>query len=170
MNDTTETTTEVTDFRGRFTDVDKLVRFAQAGKSTLTLKSTKTEKRFTYRITESEDGRKFFVALLNGPDNENDYQYLGFLDWGKYVHGSKSKVSKTAASVVAFTWAWNHFAKGRIPEGLEVWHEGRCGRCNHKLTVPESIETGFGPECSQIMGLVRKAKPRPSVLKDGLGG
>lgn len=31
---------------------------------------------------------------------------------------------------------------------LQVWHEGRCGRCGRKLTVPSSIETGLGPECA----------------------
>ena len=32
---------------------------------------------------------------------------------------------------------------------LEVWHEGRCGRCNRALTVPESIASGIGPECAK---------------------
>jgi len=32
---------------------------------------------------------------------------------------------------------------------LEIWHEGRCGRCNRKLTVPASIALGIGPECGQ---------------------
>lgn len=35
-----------------------------------------------------------------------------------------------------------------LPE-CEVWHEGRCGRCGRKLTVPESIETGIGPDCAK---------------------
>jgi len=28
-----------------------------------------------------------------------------------------------------------------------VFHEGACGRCGRTLTVPESIASGFGPEC-----------------------
>ena len=31
------------------------------------------------------------------------------------------------------------------------WHEGRCGRCGRKLTVPESIEAGYGPECINLV-------------------
>jgi hypothetical protein len=31
-----------------------------------------------------------------------------------------------------------------------VWHEGSCARCGKKLTVPESIESGFGPECVKL--------------------
>jgi hypothetical protein len=30
-------------------------------------------------------------------------------------------------------------------------HEGKCGRCGRLLTVPSSIESGIGPECSKIM-------------------
>lgn len=48
-----------------------------------------------------------------------------------------------------FAWLWaTRLSTGReLPEQVEVWHEGRCGRCGRRLTVPESISTGFGPEC-----------------------
>jgi hypothetical protein len=32
---------------------------------------------------------------------------------------------------------------------FEVWHEGKCGKCGRALTVPSSILTGIGPECSK---------------------
>jgi hypothetical protein len=35
--------------------------------------------------------------------------------------------------------------------GWKVHHEGRCGRCGRTLTVPESIESGIGPECAKKM-------------------
>ncbi len=34
-----------------------------------------------------------------------------------------------------------------MPEQLEVWHEGCCGKCGRKLTDAESIARGIGPEC-----------------------
>ena len=33
-------------------------------------------------------------------------------------------------------------------ETVQVWHEGRCGKCGRKLTVPESLTSGLGPECA----------------------
>ena len=36
---------------------------------------------------------------------------------------------------------------------FEFRHEGRCGRCGRALTVPESIDTGFGPHCAAEMGV-----------------
>ena len=41
----------------------------------------------------------------------------------------------------AFSWAWSHLVGEVLPnEQLEIWHEGRCARCNRKLTVPEDLE------------------------------
>ena len=39
--------------------------------------------------------------------------------------------------------------KARIPEHLEIFHEGRCCACGRKLTTPESILSGIGPECAK---------------------
>jgi hypothetical protein len=33
-----------------------------------------------------------------------------------------------------------------LPEQTKVYHEAKCARCG-RLTVPESIESGFGPHC-----------------------
>jgi hypothetical protein len=37
--------------------------------------------------------------------------------------------------------------EGILGATLEFWHEGRCGRCGRRLTVPDSIASGYGPEC-----------------------
>ena len=42
--------------------------------------------------------------------------------------------------------------KAALPKTVEVWHEGICGRCGRKLTVPESVERGLGPECAGLVG------------------
>ena len=81
----------------------------------------------------------------------------------KYVWTAKSKIVKTAPSVVGFTYCFSHLAKGTIV-GFEVWHEGKCGRCGAKLTVPESVASGFGPECVK---LVNASYQRPSPTPVG---
>jgi hypothetical protein len=131
--------------------------FILAGDSRVTLVSTKTGNRFTYRIRQAEgDARApHFVSVLDGPNNEEDFAFLGTIFWRKtygvdrsYYHGRKSRISPNAPSAQAFEWAWEHIAAGFIPDGLEVWHEGRCGRCGRALTTPESIATGLGPVCA----------------------
>lgn len=140
------------DMRGRLTTALDAQRFMLAGKSVLTLVSKKTATRFTYRITVSPDGQAHFVALLSGPDNEADYQYLGRIARGVLWLGRKvprpGDIGKDAPSAIAFDWVWRKLAKNQLPDTLEIWHEGRCGRCGRKLTVPSSVALGFGPECA----------------------
>lgn len=52
----------------------------------------------------------------------------------------------------AFRWLWVQLTKGNeLPDKVEVWHEGRCGACGRRLTVPESIAQGLGPVCAGLV-------------------
>lgn len=124
--------------------------FALAGNATLTLKSKKTGTRFTYRVRQPDEDKPHFVGLLSGPDNEASYTFLGTIfSSGEYRHGARSTLQHDAPSARAFSWFWDAMSHNVLPEQLEVWHEGRCGRCGRKLTVPESIANGLGPECAK---------------------
>lgn len=145
---------------GLFENPETVRTFVLAGNARLTLRSLATGARFSYRVRRAPDDgkpdkkRPWFVSVLIGADNESSYQYMGTI-WRMsntmltYDHGSKSKIGLGAPSAMA----WNYFfgqvlVVGQIPAKLEVWHEGRCGRCGRALTVPESIARGIGPECA----------------------
>jgi hypothetical protein len=138
--------------RGRLSNAIDASRYILAGKSTVTLVSKKTGARFTYRISVSDDGACHFVALLSGPNNGADYKYLGRISRGIFWLGRKvpraDDISRDAPSARAFEWTWKRLARQVLPDDLEVWHEGSCGRCGRTLTVPSSVERGFGPECA----------------------
>lgn len=133
---------------GRLTSVAAVREFSFAGKAIITLVSEKTGTRFTYKIKQSDNPNLYFVALLNGPDNESDYAYLGLLRNGVYEHGRKSQIGLDAPSAKAFLYFGAALSSDTLPAQLQVWHEGRCGRCARKLTVPASVERGIGPECA----------------------
>lgn len=140
---------------GCFTVAADARRFLMAGNATATLVSKKTEARFTFKVRKPEDGDGsfLFVSVLNGPDNWTNYAYFGYIRRGVFFHGGhKAKVRADAPSAKAFAWAWEALARDEIPASLEIWHEGKCGRCGRKLTVPSSIASGFGPECSNRIG------------------
>jgi hypothetical protein len=131
--------------------------FITAGNATVTLKSKATGAHFTFKVRRPDDDRPDngfrFVSLMNGPDNTNSFAYIGYLKPSPagtvFFHGgAKARAGLDAPGVKAWRWAWQHLVQNKLPEQLEVWHEGRCGRCARKLTHPASIASGFGPECA----------------------
>ncbi len=137
---------------GRLETVEAVREFVAAGNATFTLKSVKSGSRFTFKVKLSDDKRMSFVSLLRGADNETDYSYLGLIRNGTYEHGRKSMISKDAPSAKAFAWLYSTvMPSALIPASLEIWHEGKCGRCGRKLTTPESVARGIGPECATKM-------------------
>lgn len=134
---------------GQLNNAADALAFILAGNATITLRSEKTSTRYTYKIKASKDGNLHFVSLMNGSDNEGSFQYMGLIRNGDYQHGRKSHITVDASCNKAFAWMFALLREGRIHDQLKIWHEGRCGRCGRKLTVPESIEQGLGPECVQ---------------------
>jgi hypothetical protein len=136
---------------GRLATAETALAYIRAGKATVTLVSVKTGTRFTYRVSAAPEGDALFVGLLSGPDNTADYKYMGRVSRDIFWAGRKiprpHDIGRDAPSSKAFAWAWQNLVRGILPDMLEIWHEGRCGRCARKLTVPASIASGFGPEC-----------------------
>ena len=53
--------------------------------------------------------------------------------------------------VKVFNYIVNKLQSNNLPDFIEIYHDGRCGKCGRQLTVPASIETGFGPECVKML-------------------
>jgi len=126
-----------------------------AGRAVVTIANVETGNRFTYKVKrmEGDDGVvRYFINLLRGPDNEDDYSYMGMMVEGQgrgMITTRASKVTERAVSFQAFNWVLAALRADRLPEKIKIYHEGRCGRCGRRLTVPESIEMGLGPECAK---------------------
>lgn len=125
--------------------------FALAGNAILTLQSGKTGNHYTYKILKSNNRDDLYIVKrLYGSDNENDYEYVGcyFSDTEIFVP-AKTYKDRTSLSWPPSMRAIRYFFEkiDNIPDSLIVFHEGKCGKCGKKLTTPESIRRGFGPEC-----------------------
>lgn len=137
--------------------------FILAGNATFTVKNTATGNRFTFRViyggkAETEP-KPSFVKVLTGPENTRDYTFIGTIfNRAEYRHGRRSQINRAAPSARAAEWFLTRVLLGVVlPDCIEVWHQGKCGRCGRALTVPTSLLEGLGPECSARGELARAA-------------
>jgi hypothetical protein len=49
--------------------------------------------------------------------------------------------------VMAIEWWCKSLLIKNIPKTVKMYHLSKCGRCGKSLTNPDSIISGFGPEC-----------------------
>jgi len=149
---------------GRLSTPEAIYQFLLAGNAYFTVRSTKTGTRYTFRVNKPQpndtdkayygnQSTRYFVALLTGPENTDDYTYLGMIQGNQFRLTRASKMTANSGPVLAFKWVFEHAVRHQLPPQCECWHEGRCGRCGRMLTVPESIERGIGPDCAGMMGL-----------------
>ena len=131
--------------------------FITAGKAIFTCKSLKTGNRFTYKVEapkgkDAKDTAIFFVKVLTGSDNNTDYSFFGCVRRQNgsvfFTPSAKSRISSEAPSVAAFRYVLQNLAANREMPSVEIWHEGSCCRCGRRLTTPESVQAGIGPECA----------------------
>jgi hypothetical protein len=134
-------------------DID--LRFLEAGHAIFTVGNDKGD-HYTYRIVKPSKDKPFFVSLLTGPDNCGDYTYLGIFNplTREVYRTAKSKYLESSTPVKVIRWAIKVVANNTtLPPGYSIHHEGRCCRCGRRLTTPESVEAGIGPECARMAGV-----------------
>ena len=100
----------------------------------------------------------YFVSVLTSPDV---YTYIGYIT-KEFRSGKKSKISNSAQSIKVFNYVFKKLKSNNLSEKVEIWHNGKCGKCCRKLTVPSSIDTGIGPECFKRLS---KDKKRDLIIE-----
>jgi len=145
--------------RGQILGAATALNLILAGKAVFTLVSKKSGTRYTYKVIRADSKKwnpaTYFVSLLTGPDNTSNYQYIGMIQNNRFRTTQKSRMRDDSVPVKAISWSLIQLSAGKMSELLEIWHEGRCCRCGRRLTVPDSIAIGLGPECS---GMNREGK------------
>ena len=134
--------------------------FFFGGKAIFTVESLKSGEHKTFKIQQTKANprfptQSFMLSLLTGPCNETAYEYIGIVDesTGNLRLTKASRRNEGSPDVLTFRWLMKHLFTDKVLTNAKVHHEGKCGCCGRKLTVPESITRGIGPECwSRIMG------------------
>ncbi len=93
---------------------------------------------------------QFAVECKALGDKYSGYKFLGFVN----LTDRKFKRRFHDLNFVGYkTWVWLLKNLNRLEsfEKLVIYHEGKCCKCGMPLTVPESIDSGIGPDCKKTM-------------------
>lgn len=128
-------------------------RFFFAGKAIFTVSNSRGDY-FTYKVVKKEANARFqtecfMIMVMNGPDNETSYAYMGLLNRNGEIKLTKgSKVDFTDPRYQVAKWALRKaMLQEPIAPGSDIRHAGSCCVCGRTLTTPESIAKGIGPKC-----------------------
>lgn len=119
---------------------------------TFTVRNLKKGTHRTVKIHTARRGKlegQRIISLMTGPDNVNNYKGFGFVNDNNIRVWKKNEGNRLLEFLAQTVADWT---MGRSEDysriGVELMISKRCIRCNRKLTTPESIEAGIGPECA----------------------
>jgi len=147
----------------KLTDKDEIQMYVYGGKGRFRLKSLRSEKQFTYKISpmskhnKNYDEYTFYVSLVV----PGGTTFMGVLksEENKYIHAKRSTLAYDSSEAKGFRWLLEQFEKeDDFPEMMEFYHMGICSCCAKTLTIPESIQLGIGPVCFERYGNKRLKK------------
>jgi lantibiotic modifying enzyme len=126
---------------------DVIFREKKNNGAIFTVKSLKTKKDYTYKISRTKFNDKWYthVRCENG--------YLNFKYLGSYFKGKlfkKGKVINTPTAI-AISFILDYVEKGKfdwLDKNMNLMHEGHCLCCGKTLTDADSIQRGLGPVCA----------------------
>lgn len=128
-------------------DNNTILEFLLGGKCECVILNKKSGNKFNFRLSLAKDSKSmyFIYTTINGVSNA----YAGFVrvENGAYVYkqGTKGLMSEDDMPIKALMYVLKHHDK--LHSDVEVLHVGKCARCGRKLTNPDSIHSGLGPEC-----------------------
>ena len=131
-----------------------------AGRSVLTFRNPKTGSHMTVKVKQARDkqDRKkrlpiFFVNVSLLGDSEYGYRFAGtiFSETGTMKLGRDVTSDSQLGRVMQFLMNSLRNPQSLKDANVAVMHEGHCCRCGLPLTHPESINTGFGPDCIKLV-------------------
>jgi hypothetical protein len=121
---------------------------------TYTLINNEKNTHATVKISTVQKGAlkgKRILSLLIGSDNEHSYKGFAFVNdndmiavWAKHRTSKFAQIAHILFSLCVLD------KESPFTNRVTMKVSKRCMRCNRKLTTPESIELGIGPECRKM--------------------
>jgi len=123
--------------------------FMLAGNAVFTVTNATTGNHFTFKVKRGYADRNptWYVKVKS---KSPKWVHLGTISGFKFRPNEIMK-EKRNIEVTAFAWLFKQRRQlARFPT-VKIYHEGGCARCGRTLTLPESIECGFGKTCAKLL-------------------
>jgi hypothetical protein len=131
--------------------------FIFAGRSVFTLENKTTNNYVTFKIKQVKKNNKpidgqFAVECKMLNDTQTGYVFLGFLNTITKRFNKHRRTPNDYQGFKVLFWLLSNLERLEdFSDKQEIYHEGHCCKCGLPLTVPESIDSGIGPECNRKM-------------------
>lgn len=125
--------------------------FILAGNSEFVLANTKTGNHIAYKVRATRNVKSQFALYFVYVKTDSSV-YAGHLSINcqggspRYIKGDKGAFDSDSQCIKVLLWFLTTPAH-LVPSNMCCLHVGKCGRCGRKLTDPESIAVGLGPDC-----------------------
>lgn len=117
---------------------------ARKSKFTVTSKVTGEQMSFAFE----EDKNNVSRTYVKVKHDSHAYRYIGVIDNTVMKETFTPILRDMDVAMQTLVWLMeNRYNLKRLNEQVQIEHEGQCMRCGRKLTNPESINIGIGPEC-----------------------
>lgn len=136
---------------------DQFRNFIFGGRAVFTLENSSTGNYITFRIKAVKKQGKvvpneYTVESKVLGDASSGYSFMGFLNLNRRTFKEWGSTPKGSIAYKTFYWMMKNFDRLEdFSSKLAIYHEGSCCKCGMPLTVPESIDSGIGPECKRKM-------------------
>lgn len=131
-----------------------------AGRAVLTFRNNDKDTHMTVKVKQATDknDRKiklpiFFVSVSLLGDRQTGYVFAGTIFKDQMICKLHRDVPSESQLGKVMLFIMNALENPQLlrDKKVSLLHEGRCCRCSLPLTHPESINTGFGPDCLQTV-------------------
>lgn len=126
-------------------------KISKIANGTFTLINREKGSHITLKIHTVKGGKlkgKRIISKLIGPDNTTNYQGIAFLNTNDtYALWRRHRTDKNSSIISILLAMLIKGKESQFCERIDIKASTTCLRCNRKLTTPQSIEDGIGPEC-----------------------
>lgn len=135
----------------QMTNYEDILLHLSGGRAHISIVSKKTHTHFTYRVVRAKEERHKYLIWVRV-----EHKYILAVIWDnkerKFIYNPKTCIPKEWRRYKAIVWMWRYIINKRMPDGMFVYRDERCRSCGKRLTNPESIKLGIGPECIKRRG------------------